>query len=50
MTTELTTVQQGWLKLADIRNTLFNDLQAAELQVQQLTADGTASHNLKEVK
>lgn len=50
MTTELTTVQQGWLKLAEIRNTLFNDLQLAELQVQQLTANGTASNNLEEVK
>lgn len=50
MTTELTTVQQGWLRLAEIRNTLFNDLQAAELQVQQLTANGTSSHNLEEVK
>jgi len=50
MTTELTTVQQGWLRLADIRNTLFNELQSAELQVQQLTTSGTASSNFEEVK
>lgn len=50
MTTELTTVQQGWLKLADIRNTLFNELQSAELQVQQLTNDGLSSTDFNAVK
>ena len=50
MTQELTTVQKGWLKLADIRNTLFIDLQNAELQVQQLTNDGLSSTDFNAVK
>lgn len=35
----LTPVQNGWLKLADIKTTLFNDLQSAELVVQGYLKD-----------
>ena len=35
----LTPVQNGWLKLADIKTALFNDLQSAELVVQGYTKD-----------
>ena len=34
MNNQITTQQSGWLRLADIKTTLFNDLQAAELAVQ----------------
>lgn len=34
MSNQLTTQQSGWLRLAEIKTTLFNDLQAAELAVQ----------------
>ena len=36
---QLTTIQQGWLKLAEIRINLFNDLQKDELKVQSLLKD-----------
>lgn len=32
----LTPIQSGWIKLADIKTALFNELQAAELAVQDL--------------
>lgn len=35
----LTPVQNGWLKLADIKTALFNDLQSAELVVQGYLKD-----------
>lgn len=35
----LTPVQNGWLKLADIKTSLFNDLQSAELVVQGYLKD-----------
>jgi hypothetical protein len=35
----LTPVQSGWIKLADIKTALFDELQRAELMVQNLTND-----------
>jgi hypothetical protein len=46
---ELTTQQNGWLRMADMKNTLFDELQRAELQVQSSLEEIT-TENLKSAK
>ena len=46
---ELTTQQNGWLRMADMKNTLFDELQKAELMVQSSLEEITTD-NLKSAK
>jgi hypothetical protein len=46
---ELTTQQNGWLRMADMKNSLFDELQRAELQVQSSLEEVT-TENLKSAK
>ena len=46
---QLTTQQQGWVKLADMKSSLFEELQKAELQIQGILAE-INSDNLKSAK
>jgi len=46
---ELTTQQNGWLRMADMKNTLFDELQKAELQVQS-SLEEINTDNLKSAK
>lgn len=46
---ELTQQQSGWLRMADMKNNLFDELQRAELQVQS-TLEEVTTENLKSAK
>lgn len=46
---QLTTQQQGWIRLADMKSSLFEELQKAELQVQGILSE-INSDNLKSAK
>lgn len=46
---QLTTQQQGWIRLADMKTSLFEELQKAELQIQGILSE-INSDNLKSAK
>lgn len=50
MNQQLTTQQSGWLRLAEIKTNLFNELQAAELDVQGKLSGITGNTHLADVQ